>query len=82
MTPVNGANDVVNRAARTATQSPIYGMPILDADKAKHIIIMKRSTRVGFAGIENGLFYDPKAMMLFGDAKASVTKLVSAGKAL
>jgi len=79
---VIGANDVVNPAARSDTSSPIYGMPILDADKAKHIIIMKRSMRAGFAGIENELFYDPKAMMLFGDAKASVTKLVSAVKAL
>ena len=78
---VVGANDVVNPAARSDTSSPIYGMPILDADKAKHVIILKRSMKPGFAGIENELFYDPKAMMLFGDAKDSVTKLVQAVKA-
>jgi proton-translocating NAD(P)+ transhydrogenase subunit beta len=77
---VIGANDVVNPAARSDTSSPIYGMPILDADKAQHIIIMKRSMKPGFAGIENELFYDPKAMMLFGDAKDSVMKLVQAVK--
>ncbi len=77
---VIGANDVVNPAARNDPQSPIYGMPILDADKAKHVIILKRSMRAGFAGIENELFYDPKTMMLFGDAKDSVTKLVAAVK--
>jgi proton-translocating NAD(P)+ transhydrogenase subunit beta len=79
---VIGANDVVNPAARHDKQSPIYGMPILDADKSKHIVIMKRSMKPGFAGIENELFYDPKAMMLFGDAKASVNKLIAAVKAI
>ena len=79
---VVGANDVVNPAARHDTQSPIYGMPILDADKAKHIIVLKRSMKPGFAGIENELFYDPKAMMLFGDAKGSIAKLAQAVKAL
>ena len=79
---VVGANDVVNPAARHDPQSPIYGMPILDADKAKHILVLKRSMKPGFAGIDNELFYDPKAMMLFGDAKESVTKLVQAVKAL
>jgi len=79
---VIGANDVVNPAARHDTQSPIYGMPILDADKAKHVIVMKRSMKPGFAGIENELFYDPKTMMLFGDAKASVAKLITAVKAM
>ncbi|HET9252109.1 MAG TPA: NAD(P)(+) transhydrogenase (Re/Si-specific) subunit beta [Candidatus Eisenbacteria bacterium] len=79
---VVGANDVVNPAARTDTSSPIYGMPILDADKSKHIIIMKRSMKPGFAGIENELFYDAKAMMLFGDAKDSITKLVQTLKTL
>ena len=79
---VIGANDVVNPAARSDTSSPIYGMPILDADKAKHIIIMKRSMKPGFAGIENELFYDPKAMMLFGDAKDTVMKLVQAVKSV
>jgi NAD(P) transhydrogenase subunit beta len=78
---VIGANDVVNPAARSDTSSPIYGMPILDADKAKHVIIMKRSMKPGFAGIENELFYDAKAMMLFGDAKDSVSKLLQAVKA-
>jgi NAD(P) transhydrogenase subunit beta len=79
---VVGANDVVNPAARSDPSSPIYGMPILDADKAKHIVILKRSMKPGFAGIENELFYDPKAMMLFGDAKDSISKLVAAVKAL
>ena len=79
---VVGANDVVNPAARNDPSSPIYGMPILDADKAKHIVILKRSMKPGFAGIENELFYDPKAMMLFGDAKDSISKLVAAVKAL
>jgi NAD(P) transhydrogenase subunit beta len=77
---VIGANDVVNPAARSDTSSPIYGMPILDADKAKHVIIMKRSMKPGFAGIENELFYEPNAMMLFGDAKDSVGKLLQAVK--
>jgi len=77
---VIGANDVVNPAARNDPSSPIYGMPILDVDKAKHIIILKRSMKPGFAGIENELFYNPKAMMLFGDAKDSVAKLVHAVK--
>ncbi|MGH7677940.1 MAG: NAD(P)(+) transhydrogenase (Re/Si-specific) subunit beta [Gemmatimonadaceae bacterium] len=71
-----GANDVVNPAARTDKSSPIYGMPILDADKAKSIIVLKRSMAAGFAGIENELFYDPKTSMLFGDAKTSLTQLI------
>jgi NAD(P) transhydrogenase subunit beta len=74
---VIGANDVVNPAARTDKSSPIYGMPILDADKARSIIVMKRSMAAGFAGIENELFYDPKTSMLFGDAKSSLTGLIS-----
>ncbi len=82
MALVVGANDVVNPAARHDPQSPIYGMPILDADKAKHILVLKRSMKPGFAGIDNELFYDPKAMMLFGDAKESITKLVHAIKTL
>jgi NAD(P) transhydrogenase subunit beta len=73
---VVGANDVVNPAARHDKSSPIYGMPILDVDRAKHIIIIKRSLKPGFAGIDNELYYDPKNMMLYGDAKAVLTKLV------
>ena len=76
-----GANDVVNPAARSTPGSPIYGMPILNADQAKNIIFMKRSMRPGFAGIDNDLMYGPKTMMFFGDAKDSLTKLVSAVKA-
>ncbi|HVE78335.1 MAG TPA: NAD(P)(+) transhydrogenase (Re/Si-specific) subunit beta [Gemmatimonadaceae bacterium] len=74
---VIGANDVVNPAARNDPGSPIYGMPILDVDRAKSVIVMKRGMATGFAGIENELFYDAKTSMLFGDAKASLTKLVS-----
>src|SRR5262249_36110869 len=77
---VIGANDVVNPAARTDTASPIYGMPILDADKAKHVIIIKRSLNPGFAGIDNPLYYDPKTYMLFGDAKGAVQKLIESLK--
>jgi NAD(P) transhydrogenase subunit beta len=73
---VIGANDVVNPGARTDTTSPIYGMPILDADKAKHVIIIKRSMNPGFAGIDNPLYYLSNTMMLFGDAKGAVSKLV------
>jgi NAD(P) transhydrogenase subunit beta len=78
---VVGANDVVNPAARSSPGSPIYGMPILNADQAKNIVFMKRSMRPGFAGIDNELMYDPKTIMFFGDAKDSLTKLVSAVKA-
>ena len=78
---VVGANDVVNPAARNTPGSPIYGMPILNADQAKNIVFMKRSMRPGFAGIDNELLYDPKTIMLFGDAKDSLTKLVNAVKA-
>jgi NAD(P) transhydrogenase subunit beta len=73
---VIGANDVVNPAARTDKGSPIYGMPILNVDQAKHVIVMKRSMNPGFAGIENELFYGENTAMLFGDAKASLAKLV------
>ncbi|MGH3134256.1 MAG: NAD(P)(+) transhydrogenase (Re/Si-specific) subunit beta [Gaiellaceae bacterium] len=78
---VIGANDVTNPAARSNPGSPIYGMPILDVDKAASIVVLKRSMRPGFAGIDNDLYLDPKTTMLFGDAKDSVLKLVSAVKA-
>jgi proton-translocating NAD(P)+ transhydrogenase subunit beta len=74
---VIGANDVVNPAARHDTASPIYGMPILDVDKAQNVIVLKRSMRPGFAGIDNELFYEPRTRMLFGDAKDSMKKLVA-----
>jgi H+-translocating NAD(P) transhydrogenase subunit beta len=74
---VIGANDVVNPAARTDTNSPIFGMPILDVDKAKHTIVIKRGMSTGFAGVDNELFYLDKTMMLFGSAKDVVGKLVS-----
>ena len=77
-----GANDVTNPAARNDTSSPIYGMPILDVDKSEHIVVLKRSMRSGFAGIDNPLYEDPKCMMLFGDAKESVDKLVASVKTL
>ena len=77
-----GANDVVNPAAKTTPGCPIYGMPILDVSQAGNVIFLKRSMRPGFAGIENELLYDPKTTLLFGDAKASLTKVVSALKAL
>ncbi|MGH7544759.1 MAG: NAD(P)(+) transhydrogenase (Re/Si-specific) subunit beta [Gemmatimonadota bacterium] len=79
---VVGANDVVNPAARHDTSSPIYGMPILDVDKAKNVIVMKRSMRPGFAGIENELFYHERTYMLFGDAKKSLQALVGEVKTL
>lgn len=74
---VVGANDVVNPAAKTNPASPIYGMPILEVDKAKNIIINKRSMNAGYAGIDNELFYNPKASMFFGDAKKALTELVA-----
>jgi NAD(P) transhydrogenase subunit beta len=76
-----GANDVVNPAARSTPGSPIYGMPILNADQAKNVIFMKRSMRPGFAGIDNELMYGPNTVMFFGDAKDSLNKLVTAVKA-
>ena len=78
---VIGANDVVNPAARHDTGSPIYGMPILDVDHAKSVIVMKRSMNPGFAGIENELFYGDNTRMLFGDARKSLTALIQQVKA-
>jgi NAD(P) transhydrogenase subunit beta len=78
---VVGANDVVNPAARSSPGSPIYGMPILNVDQAHNVVFLKRSMRPGFAGIDNDLLYDSKTIMLFGDAKDSLTRLVSAVKA-
>jgi NAD(P) transhydrogenase subunit beta len=79
---VIGANDVVNPAARSDPKSPIYGMPIIDVDKSQNVIVMKRSMRSGFAGIDNDLFYEPKTAMLFGDAKDVAEALTAAVKNL
>src|SRR5881396_330435 len=79
---VVGANDVTNPAAKSNKSSPLYGMPILEVDRAKSIIVLKRSLRPGFAGVDNDLYYNEKCMMLFGDAKASLTKLISEMKSL
>jgi NAD(P) transhydrogenase subunit beta len=79
---VIGANDVVNPAARTDPSSPIYGMPILDVTQARSVIVLKRSMKPGFAGIDNALFYDARTSMLFGDAKSSLTTLVTEVKSL
>jgi NAD(P) transhydrogenase subunit beta len=73
---VIGANDVTNPAARKDTSSPIYGMPILNVDQAQNIIVIKRSMKPGFAGIDNELYLDPKTGMLFGDAKEAVSRVV------
>jgi NAD(P) transhydrogenase subunit beta len=75
---VVGANDVTNPAAKHDKSSPLYGMPILEVERAKSIIVLKRSMRPGFAGVDNELYYNPKCMMLFGDAKESVTSLFAA----
>ncbi|MGO4690451.1 NAD(P)(+) transhydrogenase (Re/Si-specific) subunit beta [Glaciibacter sp. 2TAF33] len=79
---VVGANDVVNPAAKSSPGSPIFGMPILEVGDAGQVVFLKRSMRPGFAGIENELLYDPKTTLLFGDAKASLTAVLSAVKAL
>jgi NAD(P) transhydrogenase subunit beta len=73
---VIGANDVVNPAARHDKNSPIYGMPILDADKAQTVMVIKRSMNPGFAGIDNELYYMDRTLMLFGDAKSFVGEIV------
>lgn len=74
---VIGANDVINPAARTQKDSPLSGMPIFNADQARTVIICKRSLSPGFAGVDNELFYDPKTMMIFGDAKESIAKILN-----
>jgi len=79
---VVGANDVVNPDARNNQGSPIYGMPILNVDQASAVVVLKRSMNPGFAGIENPLFYNPKTVMLFGDAKDSIDKLIADVKSL
>jgi NAD(P) transhydrogenase subunit beta len=79
---VVGANDVVNPAARDDKTAPIYGMPILNVDQAQQVVFLKRSMRPGFAGIENEVLFDPKTSLLFGDAKDSLTKVVSSLKTL
>ncbi len=79
---VVGANDVVNPDARNNQGSPIYGMPILNVDEAETVVVLKRSMNPGFAGIENPLFFNPKTVMLFGDAKESIAKLIGDVKGL
>jgi H+-translocating NAD(P) transhydrogenase subunit beta len=79
---VIGANDVTNPAARNVTSSPIYGMPILDVDKAHNVVVLKRSMKPGFAGIDNPLYEEPNTVMLFGDAKKSVDELTATVKTL
>jgi len=78
---VIGANDVVNPDARTAKGSPIYGMPILDVDRAQHVFVIKRSMNPGFAGVQNPLFFNDNTMMIFGDAKSTVLQIAEAVKA-
>jgi NAD(P) transhydrogenase subunit beta len=82
VTLVIGANDVTNPAAKNEPGSPIYGMPILEVDNSKAVIVLKRSMASGFAGIDNPLFYEPKTSMLFGDAKSSVSEITSEVQAL
>jgi len=77
---VLGANDVVNPAAKTDPASPIYGMPILEVENAKVVMVNKRSMKPGYAGIENDLFFQPKTSMLFGDAKKVLQDLLTAIK--
>jgi NAD(P) transhydrogenase subunit beta len=77
---VIGANDVTNPAARTDTSSPLCGMPILDVDRADNVVVLKRSMAAGFAGVDNELYFNPRTAMLFGDAKASLERVVASTK--
>ena len=77
-----GANDVVNPVARNDKSSPIYGMPILNADKAKNVVVIKRGQGAGFSGIENALFYLDNTRMLYGDGQAAASQLIQAVKAV
>jgi NAD(P) transhydrogenase subunit beta len=77
---VIGANDVVNPVARTDASSPIYGMPILNADHAKHVIVVKRGQGAGFSGIENHLFFADNTRMLYGDGQAVANELIQTMK--
>ena len=77
-----GANDVVNPAAKLDESSPIYGMPILDVEKSKSIVVLKRSMNPGFAGLDNDIFYNEKTIMFFGDAKNSIDSLTKSFKEL
>jgi len=77
-----GANDVVNPAARTDKSSPIYGMPILNADKAKQVYVVKRGQGKGYSGIVNALFYNPNCEMVYGDAEAILVKMIEAVRSL
>jgi H+-translocating NAD(P) transhydrogenase subunit beta len=79
---VVGANDVVNPAARDEPSSDLYGMPIIEVDRAKHCVVMKRSLNPGFAGIDNELFYLRNTMMLFGDAGDSISRILEEVKQL
>ena len=79
---VIGANDVTNPAARTNRESPLYGMPILDVDRAQNVVVLKRCMAAGFAGVDNELYFNPRCAMLFGDAKASLEKLIAAARML
>jgi NAD(P) transhydrogenase subunit beta len=82
VTLVIGANDVTNPAARSDSSSPIFGMPILNVDQSRSVIVLKRSMSSGFAGIDNPLFYAENTSMLFGDAKKSVSEVTEELKAL
>jgi NAD(P) transhydrogenase subunit beta len=77
-----GANDVVNPAAKTDPASPIYGMPIIEVDRAANVVVVKRSLSPGFAGIDNPLFYEPKTSMLFADAKQALEQVAAGVKNL